>query len=54
VLDDLLDRARSHFALAATAERLTPFEFMPLSMVIEQRKAIKRLHEKADGISSKL
>jgi hypothetical protein len=54
VLDDLLDRARSHFPLASMAERLTPFEFMLLSMVIEQRKEIKRLQEKAEGLSSKL
>ncbi len=52
VLDDLLDRARSHFALASTAERLTPFEFMLLSMVIEQRKEIKRLNGITDSLSA--
>jgi len=36
------------------AERLTTFEFMLLSIVIEQRKEIKRLQEKAEEISSKL
>jgi len=53
-LDDLLDRARSHFPLTSMAERLTTFEFMLLSIVIEQRKEIKRLQEKAEEISSKL
>lgn len=54
VLDDLLDRAQSHFPLASMTERLAPFEFMLLSMVIEQRKEIKQLKDKSEGISSKL
>jgi len=52
VLDDLLDRARSHFPLAAAAERLTPFEFILLTMLLEQRKEIERLKQQTDAISS--
>lgn len=51
VLDNLLDRARSHFPLASTAERLTPFEFILLTMLLEQRKEIERLKTKAEEIS---
>jgi len=52
VLDDILDRARSHFPLAAAAERLTPFEFTLLTMLLEQRKEIERLKQHAEAISS--
>jgi len=54
VLDDLLDRARSLFPLAAAAERLTPFEFILLSMILEHRKEIERLQNQAEIINSKL
>jgi len=52
VLHNLLDRARSHFPLAAAAERLTPFEFILLTMLLEQRKEIEQLKDKADSLST--
>jgi hypothetical protein len=51
VLDDLLARSQTHSPLASTTERLTPFEFLLLSMLLEQRKEIKRLQGQLEEIS---
>jgi DNA-binding response OmpR family regulator len=52
VLDDLLDRSQIHFSLASTTEHLTSFEFLLLSMLLEQRKEIERLQRLVEEISS--
>lgn len=51
-LDGLLDRSQTHFPLASAAERLSPFEFLLLSMLIEQSKLIRRLADQLAEISA--
>ncbi len=54
VLDDLLVRSQIHSSLASTTERLTPFEFLLLSMLLEQRKEVRRLQSQLEEISRRV
>ena len=43
ILDDLLCSVVEHWPLQSLADHTTPFEFMLLTMLLEQEKAIERL-----------
>lgn len=50
LLDDLLARSKSHSSLASTVAHLTPFEFLLLSMLLEQPKEVKALYSQVQQI----
>ena len=51
VFDEIFRAAKLHLAENFYAMRAVPFESMMMSIVIEQRKAIRRLEEKIRSLS---
>jgi hypothetical protein len=51
-LDELFAASRQHLAAAAYASHLLPFEIMLLGMLVEQRKEIKRLQARLEGLEA--
>jgi hypothetical protein len=51
MFDEIFRAAKLHLAENFYAMRAVPFESMMMSIVIEQRKAIRRLEEKIRSLS---
>ena len=49
-LDDFLRRAEQHFGKAYLAPGCEPTEFLHLTILIEQRKELSRIHSEMDGL----
>jgi hypothetical protein len=54
LLDELFAAARYHTAACAFAGRAVPFEAILVSMLVEERRALRELEKKLQEIVSKL
>lgn len=54
VVDSLLVSIKEHWPLHTIADYLASFEFLLLSMLIEQQKAVNRLSSEVEALTSQL